>query len=297
MVESPRAPEWASQPIESYLARLENQRGLSSHTIAAYRSDLGQFFDFCDGAGYGSLDEVDRKVVRRFLADLDQRAYARTSMARKASAVRAFFDDAVRHRRVGTNPAAGLARSRLPKPLPRALPARVVTAGLDAIGGDEPVALRDRAILELLYSTGMRVSEMASLRLGQMSRSSMVTVMGKGSKERTLPIGRPARAAMERWLEEGRPRMAGPNAGDAMWVGERGAPLDTRGIRRIVARRFGTFPHAVRHSFATHLLEGGADLRSVQELLGHVALDTTQIYTSVTREHLKATYDRSHPRA
>jgi integrase/recombinase XerC len=236
-------------------------------------------------------------VVRRFLADLDERNYARTSMARKASAVRAFFDDAVRRRRLIANPAAGLARSRLPKPLPHALPARVLASGLDAIDGDGPVDLRDRAILELLYSTGMRVSELASLGVEQMSRSGMVTVMGKGSKERALPIGRPAQAALERWMALGRPALAGPGAGDALWVGERGGPLDTRGIRRIVSRRFGTFPHAVRHSFATHLLEGGADLRSVQELLGHIALDTTQIYTSVTRDHLKATYDRSHPRA
>ncbi|MGF1667538.1 MAG: tyrosine recombinase XerC [Acidimicrobiia bacterium] len=297
MADPHRTPEWASQQVESYLARLENQRGLSPHTIGAYRSDLGQFFDFCDRVGCDSLDVIDRKMVRRFLADLDEGQYARTSMARKASAVRAFFDDAVRRRLLIANPAAGLARSRLPKPLPHALAVRVLSSGLDAIDGDEPVDVRDRAILELLYSTGMRVSELASLRLGQMSRSGMVTVMGKGSKERALPIGRPAQAALQRWTELGRPVMAGPSAGDALWVGERGGPLDTRGIRRIVDRRFGTFPHAVRHSFATHLLEGGADLRSVQELLGHIALDTTQIYTSVTRDHLKATYERSHPRA
>jgi integrase/recombinase XerC len=297
VADPPRAPEWASQHVEPYLARLENQRGLSPHTIDAYRSDLGQFFEFCDRSGCDSIDVIDRKIVRRFLAELDEHSYARTSMARKASAVRAFFDDAVRRRRLAVNPAAGLARTRLPKPLPHALPARVVSSGLDAIHGDEPVDLRDRAILELLYSTGMRVSELASLQVGQMSRSGMVTVMGKGSKERALPIGRPAQLALQRWIELGRPAMAGPAADDALWVGERGGPLDTRGIRRVVSRRFGTFPHAVRHSFATHLLEGGADLRSVQELLGHIALDTTQIYTSVTREHLKATYDRSHPRA
>ncbi len=297
MADPPRVPEWAFEHVESYLSRLESQRGLSSHTIGAYRSDLGQFFGFSARVGCDSIEGIDRKIVRRFLADLDERDYARTTMARKASAIRAFFDDAVRHRTLIANPAAGLARSRLPKPLPHALPARLVTSGLEAIDGDEPLELRDRAILELMYSTGMRVSELASLRVGQMSRTAMVTVMGKGSKERALPIGRPAQVAVQAWLEVGRPAMARPQAGDALWVGERGGALDTRGIRRIVARRFGTFPHAVRHSFATHLLEGGADLRSVQELLGHIALDTTQIYTSVTREHLKATYDRSHPRA
>lgn len=297
MAKLPNMPEWARQDINSYLSRLVTQRALSSHTVAAYRRDLTQFLDFCDRNGLRSIDEVDRRLVRRFLADLDEHHYARTTMARKASAVRAFFNDAVRHRRLQANPVAGMARSRLPKPLPHALPARLVSGALEAIDGNSPVELRDRAILEVLYSTGMRVSELSSLRLSQLAGASMVTVDGKGGKQRALPIGRPAQAAISRWLAEGRPLMAAPAAGDAVWVGTRGRPLEARGIRRIVEHRFGTFPHAVRHSFATHMLEGGADLRSVQELLGHVALDTTQIYTSVTREHLKATHDRSHPRA
>lgn len=294
-------PEWAEGAVEGYLERQTVRRGLSPHTISAYRNDLGQFLGYCDYGGCRSLDDIDRRLIRRFLAELDQRGYARTSIARKASAVRAFLDDAVRLGRLPLNPAAGLARGRLPKPLPHALPARVVVGGLDAIDGERPVDLRDRAMLELLYSTGMRVSELAGVTVGDLwdgqNVREVIVVMGKGSKERTLPVGRPAQRAADAWIRLGRPAMAGDSAGNALWVGERGGPLDVRGIRRVVRARFGTFPHAVRHSFATHLLEGGADLRSVQELLGHVALDTTQIYTAVSRDHLKATYDRSHPRA
>jgi integrase/recombinase XerC len=297
MAEIPPVPEWAQTHLAPYLGRLTTQRSLSPNTVAAYRRDLAQFLAFCDESGARSLDSVDRRLVRRFLATLDEQGYARASVARKASSVRAFFDDAVRRRLLTANPAAGLATGRIPKSLPHALPARIMAGGLDAIEGDHPLDLRDRAIIELLYSTGMRVSELAALGVGQLAGSTMVTVAGKGGKERALPIGRPAQEAIARWLEHGRPAMAGPDVGEAMWIGERGGVLDVRGIRRIVRARFGTFPHAVRHSFATHLLEGGADLRSVQELLGHVALDTTQIYTSVTRDHLKATYDRSHPRA
>lgn len=293
----PELPDWSRPFVADYLRRLEVQRSLSSNTVAAYRRDLHQFFAFCDDNGCRSIVEIDRRLVRRFLADLDAADYARTSMSRKSSAVRAFFDDAVRHDLVQANPASGLARARLPRPLPHALPARAVVSSLDAIEGKRPVDLRDRAILEVLYSTGMRVSELASLTVAHLAGAEFVTVRGKGGKDRTLPLGRPAQRHAAEWLEQGRPAMAGPGAGDAAWVGERGGALDVRGIRRIVRARFGTFPHAVRHSFATHLLEGGADLRSVQELLGHVALDTTQIYTSVTRDHLKATYDRSHPRA
>jgi integrase/recombinase XerC len=159
------------------------------------------------------------------------------------------------------------------------------------------VASRDRAIVETLYATGLRVSELAGLRTGDVDDSGLLRVTGKGNKTRVVPVGRPAQRALRQWLLEDRSSLASERAGDALWVGRRGGPLDARGVRRIVHDRVGTFPHALRHSFATHLLEGGADLRSVQELLGHVALGTTQIYTSVTREHLKATYDRSHPRA
>jgi integrase/recombinase XerC len=157
--------------------------------------------------------------------------------------------------------------------------------------------LRDRALLEFLYATGVRVSELADLRIGNVHDQEFVRISGKGSRQRAVPLGRPAREAVGRYLAAGRPRLAGPASGDSLWVGVRGGPMGARTIRRVVRNRAATFPHAFRHSFATHLLEGGADLRAVQELLGHVELATTQIYTAVTRDHLKATYERSHPRA
>jgi integrase/recombinase XerC len=167
---------------------------------------------------------------------------------------------------------------------------------IETIDSTTPEGLRDRALIDTLYSTGLRVSELASLSIDDVG-GDMVTVVGKGRKTRRVPVGRPAQESVRRYLGQGRPKLAGPDAGNALWVGLRGGPLGTRGIRSVVRKRVATFPHALRHSFATHLLEGGADLRSVQDLLGHTDLATTQIYTAVTRQHLRGTYDRSHPRA
>lgn len=292
----PALPSWAESWVAGYLHRIETQRRLSANTLAAYRRDLAQFFSFCDRAGIADPAAVDRKTIRRYLAQLDTRRYARRSIARKASAVRAFYNDAVRRGALSANPAEALAKPRIPGSLPHALPARSVEAALDGIDGTDPVGLRDRAILELLYATGLRVAELVSLAESDLG-GELLRVTGKGGRTRVIPVGVPAQRAVAAWVERGRPRLVTPEAGPALWVGTRGRPLDTRGVRRIVRRRMGTFPHALRHSFATHLLEGGADLRSVQELLGHVALGTTQLYTAVTRAHLKATYEQSHPRA
>ena len=297
MAAIPPAPAWASEPLDGYLERIASERGLSDHTVAAYRRDLSQFFDFCDRAGRTGLDEVGRLDVRRFLAHLATRHYAPRSAARKASAVRSFFSDAARRELVTANPAAGVASPKRRRTLPRALPAGSLAAMLDAVAGDHPLDLRDRALLELLYGTGLRVSEAASLRVGDVEGTDLVRVLGKGDKERVVPLAGQARASLDRYLASARGDLASAAAGDALWVGARGGALDGRGIRRAVRRRLGTFPHALRHSFATHLLEGGADLRTVQELLGHVELGTTQVYTAVTRRHLEETYDRSHPRA
>jgi integrase/recombinase XerC len=273
-----------------------DERGMSPHTLDAYRRDLSQFFDFCHGAGARSMEGVDRKLVRSFLAELDVLGYARTTSARKGSAVRAYFDDAVRRGEVEVNPASSVGRPKTPKSLPHALPAHHVRSAIESIDGERPIDLRDRALIEILYSTGLRVTEAASMTCRDVGPS-LVRVTGKGGRDRLVPMGRPAIEAGKRWLDRGRPALASATIGDALWVGSRGGALNVRGLRRVVQTRVGTFPHALRHSFATHLLEGGADLRSVQELLGHVALGTTQHYTSVTREHLKATYDLSHPRA
>lgn len=297
MAKIPHQPEWVVADVAAYLERKAGQRGASLHTLEAYRRDLAQFFAFCDRAGVSDLSSIDRRIVRRYLAYLDTLGYARRSIARKASAVRSFFADLTRRGQLPVNPAEQVARPKLPKTLPAALPQRAMHKVLESIDGDEPLEIRDRAILEVLYASGLRVAELASLRVTDVEGRDMIRVVGKGDRQRVVPLGEPAVRAVARYLDLARPYLAGESAGGALWIGARGGPLDGRGIRRIVRFRAGTFPHAFRHSFATHLLEGGADLRSVQELLGHIELATTQIYTSVTRDHLKAAYERSHPRA
>ncbi len=293
----PSTPGWAAAEVQAFLDRLDSERNLSEHTVAAYRRDLAQFFDFCDRYGFEGITAVDRTTLRRFHANLLTRGYAARSVARKASAVRSFYGDALRRGLVEADPTASLPTRRRPHRLPKALPAEPLGTMLDSISGDDPVTLRDRALLEVLYGTGLRVSELAGLSVGDVAGVDLVRVAGKGGRERVVPLAGPARRALDRYLDEGRSRLAGPTAGDSLWLGVRGGPLDTRGVRRVAKARLGTFPHALRHSFATHLLEGGADLRTVQELLGHIELATTQIYTAVSRRHLRATYERSHPRA
>jgi integrase/recombinase XerC len=282
--------------VGAYLERLAVQRRLSSHTIAAYRRDLSQFFEFSSRAGVSEVGQVDRRLLRRYLAQLDTRGFVRASMARKTSAIRAFYTDATLRGMVESNPADGLAKPRSVERLPHSVPSRRLGSLLDGISGSGPVDLRDRAILELLYATGCRVSELVSLRVTDLGADHL-TVTGKGGKIRSVPVGRPARRALATWVEAGRPHLAKTSSGAAVFVGMRGGPLDGRGVRRVVQSRLGTFPHALRHAFATHMLEGGADLRAVQELLGHTDLGTTQLYTAVTRDHLRTTFQLSHPRA
>ena len=292
----PDLPEWAEQPVADYLRRLHDQRDLSENTLQAYRRDLAQFFDYCARSGLEDVRDVERRHARRYLAFLDTRGYSRTSIIRKASASRAFYNDAGRRGDVDANPFEDVARLRKARSLPHALASRTVINGIESIDTSTAVGLRDRAIIDTLYSTGLRISELASLSVDEVGLD-LLTVEGKGRKVRQVPIGRPAQESISRYFENGRGALATADAERALWVGVRGGPLDSRGIRRVVKKRLATFPHALRHSFATHLLEGGADLRTVQDLLGHTDLATTQIYTAVTREHLRGTYDRSHPRA
>ncbi len=294
----PDLPGWAAGPVTDYLRRLGAERHLSPHTTDAYRRDLSQFFHFADRLGCASIGDVTRTTARRYLANLATRNLGRRSVARKASAIRAFYRDALRRELIATNPLDALAVPRRPRTLPKAVSKSVVTRQLDEMEpGADPIRIRDRAILEVLYGTGLRVSELVSMTTASTERDGFVRVTGKGKKERVVPLGDPARVALAEYLKNSRPRLAGPSAGIFLWVGARGGPLGARAVRRVVTRYFGTFPHALRHSFATHMLEGGADLRVVQELLGHNDLSTTQIYTSISNEHLKGTYERSHPRA
>jgi site-specific recombinase XerD len=286
-----------SSHVARYLSRGRDVRGLSPHTIEAYRRDLDGFVEFSNRYGVTDVQDVDRKLVRRFSASLSTRGYAPRTIARKVSSVRAFLADEAKRGHIEANPAEGVKQPKLPSSLPRAIPQRALSGLLDEINGDDAVEIRDRALLEMLYGTGLRVSELASLTVSAVTSGPFVRVRGKGSKDRTVPIPGQAMRAIERYLASGRPSLVHDGGIDALWIGVRGGALDQRGVRRVVRARMGSFPHALRHSYATHLLENGADLRSVQDLLGHSELATTQLYTAVTRKHMTETYERSHPRA
>jgi integrase/recombinase XerD len=283
--------------VDEYLTRCRVERGLSPHTIDAYARDLAGFREFCHRYGVDQLPDVDRLVVRRFVASLSTRGYAPRTVARKASSVRAFLTYTESNHLTTSNPARAVPKPKRPSTLPKALPANIVAGAIECIDTDDPVDIRDRAILEVLYGTGMRVSELAALTVTQFHHAKFVTIRGKGAKDRAIPLLHSVRASVSLYLEVARPALASDSAGTALWVGVQGGPMSTRSLRRVVRARVGSFPHALRHSFATHLLENGADLRSVQDLLGHTELATTQIYTSVTRKHMADTYERSHPRA
>ncbi len=285
------------QAVDRYLTRCRVERGLSPHTIDAYSRDLDGFVEFSDRFGVWQLTDVDRRLVRRFVANLSTRGYAPRSVSRKASTVRAFLSDAERRKLVTSNPAAAVPHPKRPSTLPKAIPARSLASMIDLIGSDDPVDIRDKAILETLYGTGLRVSELASLKVSDIRGVPFLVVRGKGSKERSVPVIGSVSHAIDRYLATSRPVLLADATSDQLWIGARGGDMSPRSIRHVVRSRVGSFPHALRHSFATHLLENGADLRSVQELLGHTELSTTQIYTSVTKRHMAETYERSHPRA
>ena len=297
MAAIPPIPEWAEETVSQYLSLLSHGRRLSSHTVNAYRRDIVQFLAFCDKLGRSSIPEIDRGDLRRFFASLYTRRLSRATIVRKGSSLRSFFKHLHTAGAIPSNPVGAVPVPRAKSRLPVALPENELAKAIEAVDGTEPVDLRDRAILELAYAAGLRVSELASLDVPAVQDKDLVVVSGKGGKDRAAPVGVPAQRAIERWLADGRPTLAGECAGQALFVGARGGRMDPRQIRRVVRSRLGSFPHALRHSFATHLLEGGADLRSVQELLGHSSLGTTQVYTSVTSRHLRATHHRTHPRA
>jgi integrase/recombinase XerC len=292
---------------DALLEHLRSARGCSAHTLAGYACDLAQCAGFLrERFGVGSWQEVEPAMLRRFLASLVGDEYARASIARKLSALRALYRYLGR-RGTSRDPTTGLRAPRARRRLPAFLYPEEMLDLLAAPAADTPLGLRDRALLEMLYATGMRASEVVGLTVGEVaSGAHELRIKGKGGKERLVLVGSKAAQAMKEYLERGRPALVGRRAeGEtAAFVNRGGTRLSDRSLRRLVHKyvlrtsaRRGISPHALRHTFATHMLERGADLRAVQELLGHARLSTTQIYTHVTRSRLKEIYDRAHPRA
>jgi len=277
---------------------------LSPNTVGSYTSDVRSFAEWCDRSDLVDPDLVTRSLIRRYLAFLTTREYARRTIARKTASLRRYYRWRVTGGRGSTDPTVGVSVPAGDGRLPRVLDRTELNGLLDESSvraTDEPEwrRRRDDAVLEVLYGSGLRVSELCSLTVGSLALGQQAaTVWGKGSKERRVPLSEPAVAALRTWLAI-RPDVVVAENGDVLFGNERGKPLTPRDVRRIVDRRspVPTHPHALRHSFATHLLDGGADLRAVQELLGHSDVATTQRYTHVSRERLSAAYREAHPRA
>jgi integrase/recombinase XerC len=302
-------PEEMATAVAAYERHLSSERNLTEHTVRAYIGDVLGLLTHAAALGHTDLGSLDLRTLRSWLANQQTLGKARSTMARRATAVRVFTAWAQRTGRADVDPGAALGTPKAHKPLPPALNAVEARALLEAaaVRADDGSAVgsRDVAILELLYATGIRVGELCGLDVDDVDRSRrVVRVFGKGRKERTVPYGVPADRAIGVWLETGRPRLLVTGAGPAMFLGARGHRIDQRAVRTLVHARLAEVPeapdmgpHGLRHTAATHLLEGGADLRTVQEMLGHASLSTTQIYTHVTTERLRQAYRLAHPRA
>lgn len=294
--------------LDQWGAHLRHSRGASAHTVRAYTADLAAFLAFTgtDPADPGAASALTLRAARAWLADSVARGAARSTVSRHVAALRNFSAWAHREGLAPTDAAAALASARADQRLPRVVDQDEAAALLECarsrVSADDPVSVRDWAILELIYATGIRVSEACSLTTSSVDAAALtVRVLGKGDKERTVPFGVPARDALDQWTVRARPSLAVGT--DALFVGAKGGPIDPRVVRAMIHRmcaRAGVrdiAPHGLRHSAATHLLQGGADLRAVQEILGHSSLATTQRYTHVDAGRLSDVYRRAHPRA
>ena len=296
--------ERPNEDIEAFLRHLAFERRLSPRTVEAYRADLEALRTFLERGGSG-LRSATHPLLRRWLAHQGTRGYARSTIARRAAAVRTFYRFAAQRGIVERNPATLLSSPKQPTLLPSVLRPGEADALVEAPQGDDAWLIRDRALLELLYGAGLRVSELCSLDVGDVDLDrGRIRVFGKGSKEREVPLGESAEAAVRSYLSVARPVIAPEGDRGAMFHNRRGkrlAPRDARSVvekyRRMMLGGRRVSPHTLRHSFATHLMEGGADIRAVQELLGHSSLSSTQRYTHVSRGRLFGAYKQSHPRA
>ncbi|MGQ0844569.1 MAG: tyrosine recombinase XerC [Sporichthyaceae bacterium] len=307
--EAKALPPALATALHDFEVHLASERGLSAHTVRAYVGDIDRLLGHAARGGVVDLDGLTLPVLRRWLAAERVTRHADTTVARRAAATRTFTGYAARTGRAQRDVGAGLVSPRVRRRLPAVLTQDQAGRLLASVGLEDgevdPAALRERAVLELLYASGLRVGELVALDLGDLDCDRrLLRAMGKGAKQRTVPFGEPAAAALVDWMARGRPALVAERSGAALFLGARGARLGQRAVRESVHRALAALgdapqmgPHGLRHSAATHLVEGGADLRSVQELLGHAALTSTQLYTHVSVERLRATYEQAHPRA
>jgi len=291
--------------FDKYINYLEVERNASPYTVRNYKNDLLGFFQFLRAKGISSLKEVDRHVLRDYLSHLMEEGFAKGSIARKLSAIRSFYKYLLREGMVATSPIATTASPKLDRRLPSFLTLEEIERLLETPDLSTPQGQRDRALMELLYASGLRVSELVKLNLEQVDLDTReIRVWGKGSKERMVLMGKPAAAALNTYLSQGRPRLLGKRGSNALFLNRYGGRIIERRVQRILEKCAGSagidkrvHPHMLRHTFATHLLDGGADLRVVQELLGHANLSSTQIYTHVTKSQARKVYLSAHPMA
>ena len=291
--------------LERFLTYLKVNRNASPHTIRNYGHDIGQFLAYCGEHDVSSVHRIDRTLLRSYLAELDATGYVKASIARRVAELRSFGDFLVRENTLERNIFRLVSGPRVPRRLPKYLTVDEVQALLSTPDTSTPLGLRDLAMIEVLYATGLRVSELAGLDVPSIDLAqAQARVMGKGSKERIALMGSPAVQAVRKYLRTGRPALVGQQSDGALWLNSRGGRLTVRGVAFVLTKAgaqagIGTpvSPHILRHSFATHLLDGGADLRVVQELLGHTNLVTTQVYTHVSQTRAREVYLQAHPRA
>jgi len=291
--------------LQKYIKYLELERGISAYTVRNYSTDIQGFLDFLDSSGVTSLGKVDRSIMRRYLGLLQEQGIARGSISRKLSALRSFYRYLMRENLVSAEPLSSLSAPKLEQRLPTFLTTDEVVRLVEAPDTRTPNGMRDRAILELLYAAGLRLSEIVDLNVGDVDLSNrQVRAWGKGSKERMVLMGKPAAEALSSYVKYARPKLLGQKRTTALFLNRFGNRIARRRIEYIIkkyARQAGldmrVYTHMLRHTFATHMLDGGADLRAVQELLGHARLATTQVYTHVSQNQIRRTYLAAHPRS
>lgn len=287
---------------ERFNSYLNQDRALSENTIRAYTGDLESFVTHLNALGLQDISALNISHLRSWLANQQSKGASRTTLSRRATSIKLFTKWANKEGLIPTDVGANLATPKAHRILPEILDAKSADLAMQSLESfaeetGELTAIRNLAMVEMLYATGARVSELCGLDLRDVDYDRQtIRVIGKGNKERVIPVGRPAMAALEKWLEV-RTQLANEKSGDAIFLGARGKRIDQRQVREVVYKTIELGPHALRHSAATHLLEGGADLRTVQEILGHASLSTTQIYTHVSAERLHSAFKQAHPRA